>query len=525
VLRQTVTQPKLVLLAGGAVVLAVFTWHFSHTQLLVDDAYISFRYAENLSRRAELVYNPGERVEGFSSLLWTLLLAGLDALGAPLPRAAPLLGYLLGASTLAVTYLAARRVLGYGKLASLLVTLLLGLSVSFTFWAGAGLESPLFSLLALSVWAGCFSTLPKRRLGWAALAVIASLLVCTRPEGLLLAAAVPGLLLASRHAPRRAVWWTTLLLGALVTAAVAWRLSYYGSWLPNPYQAKLSPTVAALGRGASYVWDYLWQENVLLLLPLAAFGAKKEPRFWTLVACVAAYAALAVLAGGDGLYRYRLVAHVAPALMLTIGAGLHRACRSGPQWSLTVAFAVLLVAAAPLAERAFFRTHSLREVRSWEERWAAVGQSLARAAPPAATLATNVAGRVPYYSELATLDLLGLTDPVIARQPVTDFGSSYAGHERAAPEYVLERRPQLVYFSVLDGARREAFTRLQWVRMAIRTGALYRYAPLLDAPAFARDYRPAFLQVPGRAPANLFIRVRPHPPELGDRIELENWQP
>ena len=47
----------------------------------IDDAYISYRYAANLVEGRGLVYNPGEYVEGFTNLLWTLLVAGGLALG------------------------------------------------------------------------------------------------------------------------------------------------------------------------------------------------------------------------------------------------------------------------------------------------------------------------------------------------------------------------------------------------------------------------------------------------------------
>jgi hypothetical protein len=39
---------------------------------LSDDAYISFRYAENLANGLGLVFNRGERVEGYSNFLWTV---------------------------------------------------------------------------------------------------------------------------------------------------------------------------------------------------------------------------------------------------------------------------------------------------------------------------------------------------------------------------------------------------------------------------------------------------------------------
>ena len=37
-----------------------------------DDAFISFRYAENLIHGLGLVYNAGERVEGYTNFLWTM---------------------------------------------------------------------------------------------------------------------------------------------------------------------------------------------------------------------------------------------------------------------------------------------------------------------------------------------------------------------------------------------------------------------------------------------------------------------
>ena len=49
---------------------------------VTDDAFISFRYARNLSEGYGLVFNPGfERVEGYSNFLWVLVLAGFHALG------------------------------------------------------------------------------------------------------------------------------------------------------------------------------------------------------------------------------------------------------------------------------------------------------------------------------------------------------------------------------------------------------------------------------------------------------------
>src|SRR5664280_286755 len=60
----------LVLLSSIAL-LHAFQFRF----VSIDDAYITYRYAENIARGLGYVFNPGERVEGTSTFLFTLLLA------------------------------------------------------------------------------------------------------------------------------------------------------------------------------------------------------------------------------------------------------------------------------------------------------------------------------------------------------------------------------------------------------------------------------------------------------------------
>ncbi len=71
-------QHSLVALALLLVAL-VHTWQFRHH--LTDDAFISFRYLANLFAGHGLVYNPGERVWGYTNFLWMAALAPLIAGG------------------------------------------------------------------------------------------------------------------------------------------------------------------------------------------------------------------------------------------------------------------------------------------------------------------------------------------------------------------------------------------------------------------------------------------------------------
>src|SRR5262249_43827913 len=77
--------------------------------LLVDDAFISFRYALNLARGQGLVFNPGERVEGYTNFLWTVLLAAGARLRPHLPQPSTGLALLSPVGTLALLLLLGRR--------------------------------------------------------------------------------------------------------------------------------------------------------------------------------------------------------------------------------------------------------------------------------------------------------------------------------------------------------------------------------------------------------------------------------
>ena len=64
---------------GGLLALSRTSLHLIGTENIgVDDANIFFVYAKNLAEGHGFVYNAGgERVEGYSSMLWTLILAGV----------------------------------------------------------------------------------------------------------------------------------------------------------------------------------------------------------------------------------------------------------------------------------------------------------------------------------------------------------------------------------------------------------------------------------------------------------------
>ena len=68
-------RPTWLQRAALPAMIAALTWLAWLNRFIQDDAFISFRYSHNLVRGLGLVWNPGDRVEGYTSFLWTLIMA------------------------------------------------------------------------------------------------------------------------------------------------------------------------------------------------------------------------------------------------------------------------------------------------------------------------------------------------------------------------------------------------------------------------------------------------------------------
>ena len=165
---------------GVCVALWQLAYYFPRT---VDDMFIFLRYAENLGRGHGPVYNLGEPVEGFSSPLWTALLALGVAIGVHGVIWAKLLGFGAYAALALGIDAFARERLKLGRLTRAGAFALLACNAYIASWTMYGLETPAY--LALLAWTavslGRRMDAPTPRNG-VALALCASALCLSRPE-------------------------------------------------------------------------------------------------------------------------------------------------------------------------------------------------------------------------------------------------------------------------------------------------------------------------------------------------------
>ena len=135
---------QYVILAAFIAVFAVHAVSFSFTQ---DDAFISYRYAKNFLNGNGLVYNPGEFVEGFSSFLWTLLLALGGFVGIGIPVVARWLGVLLAIVSVVIVFHLGKKFMPHTVLAGVIGGLLLAFRFDFGLYAHSGMETALITFL------------------------------------------------------------------------------------------------------------------------------------------------------------------------------------------------------------------------------------------------------------------------------------------------------------------------------------------------------------------------------------------
>jgi len=232
---------------------------------ICDEPFITFRYIKNFFDGNGLVYNVGERVEGYTHFLWLMLLVAGRAIGFDLVDTSIWLGIVSYTGILILLLAASYR--NYKKsprgIWLPLSAALFAVNYNTTVWASGGLETSLYAfliLLAFYLWFySGFSE--QRRL--ILTGTILAFVPLTRPDGVLFTVTAVALLTIRGVKHKQSVsslTWSIfiLLLPSIIVGLpyLAWKYYYYGNLLPNTYYAK-SGDENYYGQGIFYIWLYL----------------------------------------------------------------------------------------------------------------------------------------------------------------------------------------------------------------------------------------------------------------------------
>ena len=480
------TLARVVPIAGGA--LFVVLW-LAYLDFWLDDAFITFRYAKNWANGLGPVFNPGEAVEGYTTFLWTLLVAVAFALlsGGSALTLVKLSGLGLGLWVLWRSYTFPGpdpRPAPEGAPPRRWLMLLLAANPVFVANCGDGMETPLFMALLLEC-ARASVVLPSRRSG-ALAGVLAAACIWTRPEALPLLLGLPAVLLFF-HRRAAFVWVRAFALAALppVLGHIAWRLWYYGAPLPNTFYAKATgDLLARLASGVADVADFASFDHgvpavgLWIALALALLGLRRRRgagKWLTLLwAGVGFRLAFDLWSGSEYMGTFRFLAPALPPLFVLADEGARG--MTGPRARRAVATAVAIGVAFSGWGHMALRDARDRYAVGLERAHIALGTWLSESQPEGTSVALGDAGAIPFVSGLPVIDLWGLADATIARLP-----GEY-GDRPGTADYVLERRPGvIVIWNVVPILKETGRLRI--------VGAWPFDREIAEHPIFGREYR------------------------------------
>ena len=456
-----------------------------------DDSYIFLRYSRHIAAGAGPVWNVGDApVEGYTSVLYQALLTMAESLGWNAPARGGWIGIVLSLLALVLTWRLAERVNPDRPLLNLLPPLLLALSDEFQYWATAGMDAPLYTLLLVAAALVTLHWFQGRGPAWP-VGLVWSLAALARPEALLLFGLTVVLAIGGRLARRQPVMTGLPLIVGLFLAGqlpyLVWRWFTFGYLFPNTYYAKTGGGLAQLRGGLDYVvasgprlfavgwlserWPALATLLPVVVVLLILLGLALRPRRPAAYAYLAGLLLVSLLVviynGGDHFFRARFLVPLLPFVAVLLAAALD-AFLSRPAARPLAAAAGLVVAlllagwgletgnkvrldwadarlpadqVVPPADGATLTTLDL-----WGVGFILMGQKLAEIATPDQSVAAVPIGSIGYFSGIRVLDMVGIVDPVIAHQPMDPaYTASWRpGHDKGDGAHILSLEPDFI---------------------------------------------------------------------------------
>jgi len=450
---------------------------------MIDDAFITFRYARNIVHGVGFVYNTGERVLGTTTPLYTLWMAALSLVTHT--ENYPLLALVTNALADAVsTYLLYHlgKRLSNSPLVGLAAALLWAIGPMSVTFAIGGMETSVFILLMLATFTAHLERRPYLT------AVLAALSFLTRPDGVLIVALVFGQVLLENIALQTSksphsflkydIGYLVFVFLLIIAPWIIFATAYFGSPIPQSVSAKslgylLSPQ-AGLGRLIQHFSVPFFESDVFdlgglirlaiyLTLYLAAMlvAFRRDWRSLPLLAYPLLYAA-AFAVGNPLIFRWYLAPPL-PAYTLGILLGVYQISKLNsqlPNFKGRISNLHLRSEIGYLIFGAVIAFYSFTSLRAWtlhpdhgpgrpapkmafiqlEQLYHQVAADLKSQVSPNTVIAAGDIGALGYDTGAHILDTLGLISPQTLRYYPLD-PSLYVINYAMSPQLINDQKP------------------------------------------------------------------------------------
>jgi arabinofuranosyltransferase len=422
---------------------------------LADDAMISMRYAWNFAHGQGLVWNPGQRVEGYSNLLMTLVMSvAALLLNKPLAVFAVQIFGVVTLLSIAFVVKGISDEVNEGErhreLTGILAVACVFSYFPLTYWTLMGMETGLVTLLLMgTLLFGLRWQKDRRNSELFTAAILAGMAFLTRNDSLIFSGLILAFLLLEAYVNKweRLSWLPMLQASSLYLifpiAQTIFRLIYYGQLESNTYALKLThfPISVRLSDGLIFVTPFLQQTAPALLLgALAVLLGFKRVRV-LLFSFILAALAYQVFVGGDPWPSWRVLAPAMPALFLL---ALTACSELVSRWRwlasrlhlsypliMLVCLGILYAADLPFLPDMAVRAPTSAAIANRVNTNTAI--AINHMTFPGASVGVIWAGTLPYYTDREGVDFLGKSDAYIAHLNADVSGAVSWGGMRSVP--------------------------------------------------------------------------------------------
>lgn len=289
---------------------------------LFDDAMISMRYARNAANGLGLVWNPSERVEGYTNFLWTIYMALVHLL--PLPPSKTSLVIMITDLALAIgtIFVIERlvRVLNGELLVTVAAIVCYIVNQNTMVWAISGLETTLLTfLVVLAIYRVILDANDKRPNLLTHFLI--SLIALVRTDAIVLSVLLHAMSFLLQKDRVRAFLYTAMSL-VLPIGHILFRWFYYHDLIPNTAYLKVFGWEQRFTAGTSYVITFLTQYSVAIGFTVWSVLWSREKIQVLLLSVIVLYTGYVGYVGGDAFYNFRFFVPILPIIFILAFLGV-----------------------------------------------------------------------------------------------------------------------------------------------------------------------------------------------------------
>jgi hypothetical protein len=418
-----------------------------------DDAFISLKYAQNLSNGNGLVWNINEYVQGYTNFLLVIILSLFSYLGIDLYLASRLVGICSYLALVIFSYFIFKP---YKRLIDFIPFITISSSFPIIVWSLSGLETVLFSLLLFLSAILSLKCLKSNNINLSSLnGFLQALTFLLRPEGILIIIITSFFLLIKQSWKKLVFFSGSILL--IVIPYLIWQLTYYGSIIPNSIIAKTLGVPKSYGlNGIFYLLNFIIEPPFIFIfvILISLFQIKKlKINFYSLytISLIGSFLALICYVGGDHMPAYRFLVPLIPLIAILIHQ-LLPFIKVNKKYE----YLIIIIFLISILSQPYFKKLNPTIPDYPVKLGSFIAEHIKGKWKPETLIAANPAGTIPFLAnQYKYIDMLGLNDKVIAKRKISKITlekQKMPGHTKGDGAYVLDRNPDIIIAGPVNGS-------------------------------------------------------------------------